>query len=180
MRRSLTLHPQSPRSAATQIEVEFARPSAAALELTYTLAGNTNDLLMPALTAAARADELWRHTCFEAFVRAPAAAEYYELNFAPSTQWAAYRYTGDRAGRAAAAIEPIEIDVQNGNEHYALQASLLLSELAHSAVWRLGLSAVIEDKSGRKSYWALTHPPGPPDFHHADSFALALSSPVQP
>ena len=49
-----------------------------------------------------------------------------------------------------------------------------------NALWRLGLSAVIEDTSGRKSYWALAHPPGKPDFHHADCFAHEFSPVVQP
>jgi hypothetical protein len=35
---------------------------------------------------------------------------------------------------------------------------------------RLGLSALIEDSDGGKSFWALAHPPGAPDFHHADNF----------
>jgi len=39
---------------------------------------------------------------------------------------------------------------------------------------RLALSAVIEEERGRLSYWALRHPPGKPDFHHPDAFALAL------
>jgi hypothetical protein len=38
---------------------------------------------------------------------------------------------------------------------------------------------VIEDQSGGVSYWALAHPPGKPDFHHADGFALEFS-PVVP
>jgi hypothetical protein len=33
---------------------------------------------------------------------------------------------------------------------------------------------VIEETNGRKSYWALAHPPGKPDFHHSDCFALGL------
>jgi len=41
-----------------------------------------------------------------------------------------------------------------------------------------GLSAVIEDISGGTSYWALAHPPGKPDFHHADGFALEFSPAV--
>ena len=40
--------------------------------------------------------------------------------------------------------------------------------------WRLGLSAVLEEKDGTKSYWALAHPPGAPDFHHPDCFAAQL------
>jgi hypothetical protein len=46
--------------------------------------------------------------------------------------------------------------------------------MPHDAPWRLGLSAVIEDTRGSLSYWALAHPPGKPDFHHADGFALEL------
>ena len=38
----------------------------------------------------------------------------------------------------------------------------------------LGLSAVIEGADGSLSYWALVHPPGKPDFHNADCFALEL------
>jgi hypothetical protein len=41
--------------------------------------------------------------------------------------------------------------------------------------WRLGVSAVIEESDGAKSYWALKHAPGKPDFHHADSFAYELN-----
>jgi hypothetical protein len=51
--------------------------------------------------------------------------------------------------------------------------------LRANARWRLGLSAVIEDKAGGKSYWALAHPPGKADFHHADSFARELP-PMEP
>src|SRR3546814_9971873 len=42
---------------------------------------------------------------------------------------------------------------------------------------RVALSAVIEETDGTKSYWALRHPPGKPDFHHPDCFALALGAP---
>ena len=63
---------------------------------------------------------------------------------------------------------------------YTLQASLeldRLSDLPRDAAWRLGLAAVIEETSGRKSYWALAHPPGKPDFHHPDCFAHEFSRP---
>jgi hypothetical protein len=36
---------------------------------------------------------------------------------------------------------------------------------------------VIEEKSGLLSYWALKHPPGKPDFHHPDAFALEVEAP---
>lgn len=57
-----------------------------------------------------------------------------------------------------------------------LSATLDLDRLGlpADAPWRLGLSAVIEETSGAKSYWALAHAPGKPDFHHPDAFALDL------
>ena len=43
--------------------------------------------------------------------------------------------------------------------------------------WQMGLSAVLEETDGTKSYWALAHPPGAPDFHHPDCFALDIPAP---
>ena len=40
---------------------------------------------------------------------------------------------------------------------------------------KLALTAVVEDGSGRLSYWALRHAPGKPDFHHPDGFVLEFT-----
>jgi hypothetical protein len=174
LRRALRLHPDSRCAAVTRIEVQIARPSSGALLLSYVVTGTIGDLRLPPPAAPERADELWRHTCFEAFLRASPGEAYYEFNFAPSTQWAAYRFDSYRAGmRIAAEIEAPRIEVQSGAARYALQASLELD----LASCRLGLAAVIEEANGNKSYWALTHPPGKPDFHHSDCFALDFPEP---
>jgi len=158
--------------------VEVAHSNAGSLLLSYVVSGAIADLRLPPVAAAAavRADELWRHTCFEAFVQAAPGPAYCELNFAPSTQWAAYRFDSYRTGmRLAAEIGAPRIAVQSTPARYKLEASLelaALSRLPRNAGWRLGLAAVIEEASGNKSYWALAHPPGKPDFHHADCFAL--------
>ena len=183
MRQLLKLHPDSRCFAAAHIEVGVARPRANSLVLSYIVTGKMSDVRMPPVMAAARSDELWRHTCFEAFVCASSGSEYYEFNFAPSTQWAAYRFSSYRSGmRAAAEISAPPIEVRSSPDCYTLQASLeldRLSALPREIVWHLGLSALIEDTSGRKSYWALAHPRGKPDFHHADCFAYEFSPTVQ-
>jgi hypothetical protein len=174
MRQALRLHPDSLCLGATHIEVEIARPSAGSLVLSYFVTGKMNDLRMPPVAAAARTDELWRHTCFEAFVRPSPDQAYYEFNVAPSTQWAAYRFDSYRSGmRVAAEVGAPRIEVQAAPEYYTLRASLELDRLSlpSDAGWRVGLAAVIEETSGNKSYWALAHPPGKPDFHHSDCFA---------
>jgi hypothetical protein len=183
MRHVLRLHPDSHCLAVAQMEVVIARPQPGRLVLSYIVTGKMSDVRMPPVVASARSDELWRHTCFEAFVRASPGEEYYEFNFGPSTQWAAYRFGSYRSGmRVAAEISanPIEVTATAGS--FILEASLDLDrlELPREVLWRLGLSALIEETSGRKSYWALAHPPGRPDFHHADSFAHELFPAVQP
>jgi hypothetical protein len=182
MRQLLKLHPDSRCAAAAHIEVEIARPRADSLTLSYLVTGKMSDIRMPPITAAERRDGLWRHTCFEAFFRASSGAEYYEFNFSPSTQWAAYRFSSYRTGMCVAAeISTPPIEVQSGSDRCTLRASLeldRLSGLSRQGAWRLGLSTLIEDTSGRMSYWALAHPPGKPDFHHADCFALEFSPTV--
>jgi hypothetical protein len=170
----LRLHPDSLCAAATKIEADFVRPRPGSLILSYVVSGRISDLLMPPVVAPARADELWQHTCFEAFLRASAGPGYYEFNFSPSTQWAAYRFDSYRSGmRLASEIGAPRIEVRSSAETYTLQAALELDGLSSSL--HLGLSAVLEETNGRKSYWALMHPPGKADFHHADCFALELS-----
>lgn len=175
MRRALKLHPDSLCRAVTHIEVDVAREGAGSLVFQYVVTGQIGDLRLPPVTAPARTDELWWHTCFEAFVRASSGTAYYEFNFAPSTQWAAYRFDDYRTGmRVATEIAAPRIEVQSAPECYTLGATLDLANLPRHTGLRLGLSVVIEESSGRKSYWALAHPPGKPDFHHADCFALEL------
>ena len=174
MRHTLRLHPDSLCAAATRIEADVARPRPGSLILSYVVSGRISDLRLPPVVAAARADELWRHTCFEAFVRPSTGPAYYEFNFSPSTQWAAYQFSGYRSGmRVATEIGAPRIEVRSECATYTLQAALELDGL--SSPLHLGLSAVLEETNGRKSYWALAHPPGKADFHHADCFALELS-----
>jgi hypothetical protein len=182
MHHVLKRHPDSRCSAAVCVEVKVARPRADNLVLSYIVTGQVSDIRLPPDMPGERTDHLWHHTCFEAFIRASSGLEYYELNFAPSTQWAAYRFGGYRSGMVAAEFAKPAIEVRSTIDSTTLQASLdlgRLPDLQRDASWRLGLSALIEDQSGGMSYWALAHPPGKPDFHHADCFALEFSPAVQ-
>jgi hypothetical protein len=178
MRLMLRRHPESRCIAAKHIEVEVARSCSDSLVLCYEVVGAIRELHLPPARMALRTPELWLHTCFEAFVGASPATGYYEFNFAPTTQWAAYRFSSYRNGmNVATEIEGPQIEVRSAPDCLTLQANLKLdglSDLPRHATWRLGIAAVTEDRSGGKSYWALAHPPGKADFHHSDSFAHGL------
>jgi hypothetical protein len=179
MRLPLRLHPDSLSLAATHIDVDVARSHTGSLLFYYFVTGKIGGLRLPPIAPSVRAEELWQRTCFEAFVRCEAGDIYYEFNFAPSTQWAAYQFDGYRSGmREASGVSAPTIAVKTSSALLRLQASLelgQLSDLPRDGRWRLGLSALIEETSGRTSYWALTHPPGKPDFHHPDCFAHEFS-----
>jgi hypothetical protein len=170
---ALRLHRDSLCSAAIHIEAGVARQSAGSLVLHYCVTGKTGELRLPPVVPAVTAHELWHHTCFEAFVGTSSGTAYYEFNFAPSTQWAAYQFDSYRSGMRAATEIVARIKVESSPGRYTLQASLELDRLTalpRDVTLRLGLSALIEETNGRQSYWALAHPPGKADFHHSDCF----------
>jgi hypothetical protein len=208
-RVSLQVHPDTPCGALTGIEVEVARSGTRAgfrnIALRFVATGNIRALRTPYYQYRSppreRKDELWRHTCFEAFVRAGTSSIYNEFNLAPSGDWACYRFDDYRHGmepdrhvgepRIETEIRRAPLDAENLHRmeqagldtldrfetpFFTLTATLDMARtiLPVDEPWHLGLSAVIEERNGNKSYWALKHPPGAPDFHHPDCFALEL------
>jgi hypothetical protein len=174
MRAHLNPHPDTHGGPAKNISVHVSRPGADVLVLRYTLAGALDRIALPAEVQAERADDLWRHTCFEAFIELDGGA-YYEFNASPSRQWALYRFSAYRAGMEIAHELPPPVLSTQHTELFELTATLNLPNLPHRP--RLALSAVIEGGDGAKSYWALAHPSGKPDFHHPHGFALDLPEP---
>jgi hypothetical protein len=179
MRQTLFVHPDSPCSRVTHVEVEVVRPCGDTMLLSYLVTGRISDLRIPPAVAARRSDELWRHTCIEAFFCNSPGPAYYEFNFAPSTQWAAYWFDSYRSGmRVATEISAPRIEVQSNRACYRLRAALEMGQMSSLRIdgkWRIGLAAVIEEMNGHKSYWALAHPLGKADFHQSESFALEFS-----
>jgi hypothetical protein len=177
VRLVLTPHPVTPGRFVDRLEVELSR-SGATLSLHFQVRGRISTLRFPARAAPERTDGLWRWSCFEAFIKRGTGPGYFEFNLSPSTEWAAYAFDRYREGmKPVWQVPHPEIDVLRGEDLHALRAIIDLKGLEGldpNATWRIGLSAVIEDAQRAKSYWALAHPPGPPDFHHEDCFALEL------
>jgi len=165
-----------PASAIRHFEVRVARPAPDCLLLEYQLLGDLNRLSIgkPGGHPDEPTDGLWRHTCMEVFVRPPSPGPYLEFNFAPSGQWAAYRFSGYRAGMAPlTGPRPPRIEQRLTSERLLLSAAVELPGDLTAPV-RLALAAVLEDTVGHLSYWALRHAGDRPDFHHPDSFGFEI------
>jgi hypothetical protein len=170
------LIPHSQGGPAVTIAATVELERASLLRLEYSLSGNLEELAISRRTVSRRADRLWEHTCFEAFVAPASATTYCELNFAPSTEWAAYAFDGYRQG-----MRPLELDEKPHVEVVRIAGELRVTadiELGGFAdaswPWRIGLSAVVEDRAGGRAYYALEHPREKPDFHDAAAFTVLL------
>jgi len=172
VRKGLEPHPGSPLASAVRSLTVTAERQSTKLVLDYALEGRLGEIRIPAAGPAARADELWKHTCFEAFVRPPGDAAYWEFNFAPSTSWQAYGFSDYRKRGVDPKVAAPVITAKRGPTRLELRAVVDLSPL--KGPWQVALSAVVEDLRGGRTYWALRHPPGAPDFHHLRGFALTL------
>ena len=169
--RQLVAHPDTPPAAISRVTVQLASSGPRELWLEYHVA-TAATLLLPEPKSPARANQLWKTTCFELFIQPVGSEQYAEFNFSPSFEWAAYEFEGYRRGRQEMPSHDPEIAIASPEDRFFL-AIEALPELPAVPVM-LGLSAVIEEKDGTKSYWALAHPAAKPDFHHPDSFALQL------
>jgi len=177
--RNLVCHPLTPSRSIDAIDVQVESAANGILALTFVLQGDLASLRIPVERPRRREDELWQHTCFEAFLMAGDGPGYREYNFSPSGEWAAYAFRDYRqakdqqAGVATDESAPV-IRVHRRAQRLALEAEVSLEPPPRPRSIRLGLSAVVEATDGGLSYWALRHPPGKPDFHHIDAFALQL------
>ncbi|HEV7611586.1 MAG TPA: DOMON-like domain-containing protein [Steroidobacteraceae bacterium] len=145
----------------------------------YVLQADISRARIPPEQSPKRADDLWNHTCFEAFIGAPDATGYYEFNFAPSRLWAAYRFIAYREGRSSPDLPtPPQISVRRFADRLELDAAVPLRDFIvpqGAPRLRVGLNAVVEEENGTLSYWAVKHAPGKADFHWPDGFVLDLS-----
>jgi hypothetical protein len=103
------------------------------------------------------------------------SSSYLELNFSPSGRWAAYEFAAYRKLVSDAWLPAApDIEISEGAGRVELTATISL-DLPYDP-YRLGISAIIEEVGADISYWAVSHAPDKPDFHHPDCFALELPS----
>lgn len=143
------------------------------------VSGRLDRLALPSETGPrVRRDRLWEHTCVEAFLAPVTGTAYWELNVAPTGDWNLYRFEGPRTGMTPERrFHGLTAFTAAGDDsRFALTATLDVAPIPALADGPLAvaLAAVLETRSGERSYWALTHPGAAPDFHRRDSFLLRL------
>ena len=178
----LICHPATPAPAVRSVEATIRANPDGSIALFYCLRGDIVRLRIPEDCAPERMDQLWEHTCFEAFIAVRRESAYREFNFSPSGQWAAYGFFDYRKRDEAFVCKtaPV-ISSKQFAGRFELEAIIAPGVLPRgSGPLEIGLAAVVESSDtvdGRHSYWALKHPAERPDFHHRDAFSLILNQP---
>lgn len=104
-----------------------------------------------------------------------------ERPLSPSSAWAVHVFRAYREGGLVddPTVAP-EMRIRRDEDELRLEAVVALACLDEAyvrAAIRVGLTAVVEDRSGACSYWALAHGPGAPDFHRSVGWTLRLEAP---
>ena len=184
----LTPFTAPPEGLVRSLEASVEQRDGGLLFFRFMLEADMSRVRVPALRSPRQVYELWKHTCFEAFIApvpapasTPAVAGYCELNFAPSREWAAYGFNDYRQGMTPLGVAAPDIRVEQTPERLQLdvrvdgKSALAAAKLdAASPKFRIALTAILEDEHGTISYWALKHAPARPDFHHPAGFILEV------
>ncbi len=169
--RRFSLRPFTPSAPGVvrALDVQLEEPVRGTFVLRYALHANLSRLRIPATRRPRHTDELWKHTCFEMFVRkSPDSPAYYELNASPSTEWAFYTFDDYHQNREPVNPPlPPRVRLTRESDRLCLDVRLEMRDLPHAG--RIAFSAVVEDDAGDLSYWALKHVSPKPDFHHPGS-----------
>ena len=109
--------------------------------------------------ARRRTDELWRHSCFEAFVGLDGEPGYCRTQFLAVGRWAAYAFDDYRTGmRDTADVGSRMVDWRAQTEAPAIRGRPDWSTCRATGATSMACTAVIEATDGTKSYWALEAP----------------------
>jgi len=183
--KTLVCHPSCQGSGNWRLQVKPSWCGDGALQLDYHLRVPRRALAMPPQTNPGRQDDLWRHSCCEAFIGLPGEAAYLEFNFSPSGAWALYGFANERVPlplpRLTGLTKPPEVHCDRRRHAWRLRARIppdLLPSRKRDQILLLGLAVVAEDRQGGLSYWALHHPRPQPNFHHPGGRILTWSGPL--
>ena len=169
-------HPAHPPLQVTQVDARVIGHDANWLRLRWRVEGSAA-LVLPPFAGRGRADGLWQTTCFELFLQPQGGPAYTEFNLSPSERWNAYDFADRREGMRERAMprDPV-CTIRPGSSFTIFDAAIPVAGLP-PAQCAMGLTCVIEETSGVKSFWALGHAGATPDFHDPACFTAQLAAP---
>ncbi len=177
MQFNLIQHPASPPTDPelkvwANVEHAASLAAVATTNIWFGVGAPAARFVIPEPAETERADELWKTTCFEAFLRPLGQEQLPRVEFCAVGCSGRLTISPQPVPAWPRAKRPIRISgVEDNLTWWALGAAIAVPADTN---WELGLSAVLEEKDGTKSYWALAHTGDKPDFHDPGCFVARL------
>ncbi len=129
----------------------------------------------PKQEQASRQDELWKTTVFELFLADADKKAYYEFNFSPSWDWAAYAFENEREGmRTLTEVKQNPLNkILRKEKELQFAGNIDLKKLEIENSLEVSATAIL-DWGNQLEYWATAHTADQPDFHKRDSFVIQV------
>ena len=172
-------HPACAALGVTAVEARVTAHDANWLTLRWRIEA-AHDLVLPGFAGKGRADGLWQTTCFELFLRPDGDTAYHEFNLSPSERWNAYRFSAPRDGMSEWPMPRDAVCTMRPGGKFAIFDAALPAAGLPQTECAMGISCVIEETGGYKSYWALAHGREAPDFHDPSCFTARLGAASAP
>lgn len=158
-------HPES-SIIADGVELTITRTESS-LHLKYNIK-NADKVVLPPKALPQFTDNLWQHSCCELFIRSKGSSDYIEFNFSPSAEWAAYGFDDYRENMHPLSEFMPAISTKTDGSDFIIEVDIK-GEFPEGE-WDINATAILENIEGDKSYLALTHGKGEPDFHSPECF----------
>lgn len=145
--------------------------------ISYSLTSAISELVISApADIPERRNNIWQETCFEFFLGLKDAERYWEFNLSPSGHWNVYRFKTYREARQEEeAFTSLPFNVISSTDAFMLDLEFDLDKIIPAdETLKVGISAVIKQRDGNTSYWALAHTGQKTDFHKRESFIIEL------
>lgn len=172
MSKLISFH-STPLTEALKISATSLRLTPQVIELEFRLEGALQSIRWgdSNSTLPQRKDELWKGTCFEAFLSLSTdpSEPYYEINCSPHGDWNIYHFDSYRQGMIAAPDLQVELVKQAILPERAVFAIQIRGPLPTDPLLT-GLTAVVQFLDSTVSYWALQHSQKKADFHDKTTF----------
>ena len=145
------------------------------LVLRYEMTGAIESVLMAEPEASTRRMALWETTCFECFFGVPGQDWYWEVNLSTAGHWNVFKLDNYRSGfREELSIQTLSVLIDRSVCSVETELDLSLLGLEDSEI-ELSVTAVIAEKLGAVSYWAVSHGGIEADFHLRNSFVIRMN-----
>lgn len=135
------------------------------------------------ITIKPRANELWKITCIEFFIKSTSEKKYWEFNISPLGFWNFYELDDYRSNLNESSLcEPVQFTfsvIKNQNLTFNLLININSLINYYPYIIQNGLlsiTSVIRWKNNTTSYLALKHAENKPDFHSDIGFFISIPS----